>query len=189
MVAGMMNAAELARVDLHVDRAAVLSGDGAYRYWLHRRLGLFGTGWCVFVMLNPSTADADNDDPTIRRCMSFAERWGCSGLAVVNLFAFRATKPDDMKRAADPVGLENHSYVLKACELATMDPGGHVVCAWGVHGRFAEQDRTVMGWIEASGARAECLGFTQDYAPRHPLYVPGATQPVLFDLRHRRSAA
>jgi hypothetical protein len=83
-------------------------------------------------MLNPSTADASQDDPTIRRCIGFARQWGCGRLVVLNLFAFRATDPADLKRAADPVGPENRAWFDRT--LVDDLVGGPVVCGWGVHG-------------------------------------------------------
>ena len=93
--------------------AAVLSPCGAYRYLLTRRFGP-GKKLATFVMLNPSTADAERDDATIRKCVGFARSWGCAGLQVVNLFAFRATDPTDLRMADDPVGPENDVWLGRA---------------------------------------------------------------------------
>jgi hypothetical protein len=128
-------------------------------------------------MLNPSTADADRDDPTVRRCVGFARRWGCVELAVVNLFAFRATRPADLCAVRDPVGVENCRHVESAVRRAK---GGFVVFAWGTHGTWRNQDLTVMGWVRGAGVRPLCLGLTKGGHPRHPLYVPYATEPVAF---------
>lgn len=162
------------------DSGAVISECGRYRYWLHRRWSE-GRGWVVFALLNPSTADATQDDPTIRRCVGFAKRFGAEGLIVVNLFAARATHPNDLLDfVGDPVGPENHQYVVKACEMAAqhelnekwrMNIPGKVICGWGAHWLAAPQVDTMMGWIEVSYGRPYCLGFTRSGAPRHPLYV------------------
>ena len=80
----------------------------------------------MFVGLNPSTADETNDDPTIRRCISFAQAWGYEGLCMTNLFAFRATEPSDMMKSPDPVGPENDQALINLAESA-----GVVVAAWG----------------------------------------------------------
>jgi len=146
---------------------AYISDDDLYRYNLVR-------DWAddpesrgmLFVMLNPSTADAVEDDPTIRRCINFAKREGCGYLEVVNLFAFRATDPKDMKEAADPVGVENDMVIRQA--LADADV---VVCAWGAHGTFQDRDKEVVDIIRDSGHDAMALGFTKDGLPRHPLYI------------------
>lgn len=163
---------------------ALMSVDGRYRYRLTRRIGP-GLRIAAFIMLNPSTADADVDDPTIRRCIGFARRWGCGHLIVVNLFAFRATSPRDMMAAADPVGPDNHEAVVDAAEAATqlVPPDGvrgRLICAWGAHGGFMDQDRTVMGWLDEIDARPEALGLTKHGHPRHPLYVPADAEPVPF---------
>ncbi len=166
-------------------RSAVISSCGKYRYLLTRQVGL-GDRTAAFIMLNPSTADAVNDDPTIRRCIGLARRWGCARLAVVNLFAVRATDPADMRKASDPVGPENHDWVIRAVDraVAAHEPAdsGPVVCAWGTHGAYMEQDRTVLGWI-AGVCTPMALGITRDGHPKHPLYVPYAAALVAFSGR------
>lgn len=149
--------------------AATISECGTYRYDLQR-------WWddslraCVFVMLNPSTADASRDDPTIKRCVGFAKAWGFGGLAVVNLFAFRATSPDDMKAAADPVGPDNDRHIRRWAEQA-----GGVVAAWGTHGVHRGRDREVRALLGRVGVSVSHLGLTNGGHPKHPLYLPAAS--------------
>jgi len=145
---------------------AVISPCQKYRFLLTRELGGDG-GTCLFIMLNPSTADASTDDPTIRRCIGFAQRLGCSRLEVVNLFAYRATSPEDMKRASDPVGDGNLEHLGVAATKAQ-----YVIAAWGAHGSYRQQGEIVLGILELIGVRARCLGKTKDGIPRHPLYLP-----------------
>jgi hypothetical protein len=153
---------------LSPDRSAIFSDDGKYRYHLHRKIGEESRRAAAFIMLNPSTADHLVDDPTIRRCVGFCRRWGCGELHVVNLFAIRATAPADIRKAADPVGPENGSWVRRVVER-TRD--GLVVCAWGAHGSYMDQDLTVLGWI-GHLCSPMALGVTKDGHARHPLYVP-----------------
>lgn len=177
---------------LHQSSNAVISPCERYRYWLHRSW-LTGQGWTVFVMLNPSTADASIDDPTIRRCIRFAKDFGSSGLIVVNLFAWRAADPDELfSEDCDVTGPENHAYVVQACDLAAqhedngrggMHVPGKVICAWGAHpAATREQQATVLGWIEEAYGPPFCLGRTKDGSPKHPLYLPAAARPIPFDL-------
>lgn len=162
---------------------AVISPDGLYRYSLVRR---WGNGpEATFVMLNPSTADAMRDDPTIRRCIGFARAWGMGCLYVGNLFAYRATDPTVMRAAPDPVGPENHYYLQWICYRAAKN-GGVVVCAWGVHGSYMEQDETFMGWMDGLAIEPRCLGTTKAGAPRHPLFVARATPLVPYARRKAR---
>jgi hypothetical protein len=167
--------------DLFSASSAILSDCGRYRYRLSRE---WGAGpHALFIMLNPSTADACADDPTIRRCMGFARSWGCGGIEVVNLFAFRATIPEDMIAADDPVGPDNMSHVQKAVEQVTTGIlsewlRGPVVCAWGAQGRHMGQDETVLGWIEAAGVVPMALKTTKNGSPSHPLYLPGTLVPA-----------
>lgn len=156
-----------------VSRSAYLSADGQYRYALHRRWGQGDP--LTFVMLNPSTADAEQDDPTIRRCVGFARRLGFDGLRVVNLYAFRATKPDDLWRAEEPTGGDRNDDLLR--EVGWLCRHSLVIAAWGVH---AKPDRVAQVLAFPHWHRVECLGLTKAGAPRHPLYLPADALPVPF---------
>lgn len=148
---------------------AVISDCGLFRYRL-------GRVWdadrrpLVFVMLNPSKADAEVDDPTITRCIGFAKAAGAGGIDVVNLFAFRATDPDDMAKAADPIGPLNNLHIRKAAEQ-----GHRTVVAWGagVPRAYAWRVRDVMSILRNVGLPVWCLGITKAGQPRHPLFVKG----------------
>jgi hypothetical protein len=125
-----------------------------------------------------------NDDPTIRRCIGFARQWGCGRLAVLNLFAVRATEPAVMKRADDPVGPENRDWFDR---ILSGTPGGPVVCAWGVHGEHMGRDLTMLDWLESHSIRPLALGLTRNGHPKHPLYLPKAAELVLFTGRQGRT--
>jgi hypothetical protein len=141
--------------------SAVISTCGKYRYSLERDKGV---NPLVFVMLNPSTADSDLDDPTIRRCRNFASDNGYNGIVVVNLYAFRATKPKDLFLAAEPVGKENELYISELTKERD------VCCAWGVNAP-ADRVEIVKRVLAYSEANTLCLGVTKNGSPRHPLYV------------------
>lgn len=147
---------------------ALFDRSGRYRYRLWRRWAAGGAA-VAFVMLNPSTADAAHDDPTIRRCGGFARAWGFAAMVVVNLFALRATDPARLRRARDPVGRDNDHHIAAAA--AGCD---HLVLAWGAHGALGGRDRAVLALL--AGRRPSCLGLTRAGQPRHPLYLPGATR-------------
>jgi hypothetical protein len=156
-------------------KCADISECGKFRYSLGR---IRGSGpMCTFIMLNPSTADAEKDDPTLRKCMGFAERWGCGQLEVVNLFAVRATSPRVMTGAADPRRPLNKHYLDSAMKTHVhqhigTSGIGPLVCAWGARGGFMDQDLAVMGWKDNwPGVKPMCLGITREGHPRHPLYV------------------
>lgn len=127
----------------------------------------------TFVMLNPSTADADQDDPTIRRCIAFARAWGCGSLRVVNLYAWRATKPAELWTAADPVGPENDEYLEGAARFAVTFRFP-LIAAWGANARPDRIDavRKLPGM-----ERLEVLALTRGGHPRHPLYLRGDLMP------------
>ena len=179
----------------YVAKGALISRDGRYRYrlWREWRLSTLFARWnwwrdetgqpvldgsghpigepktCLFVMLNPSTADGDVDDPTIRRCVGFALRLKYERLEVVNLFAYRATSPRDLMALNDidePVGIDNQRHVETAALSAD-----RIICAWGAHGAHLDQDETVFGWLPLHKPKF-CFGLpTKAGAPRHPLYL------------------
>lgn len=156
------------------DRGADLSPCGTYRYDLWRR---WSDGpWALWIMLNPSTADADMDDPTIRRCRGFSQAWGYGGLAVVNLFAYRATDPAELTKAGDPDGPLNVNTIWRWLKD---DRTSAVVAAWGASWEKVGKHRlNVEGLAAHAGHDVFCLGTTKAGHPRHPLYVP-ASQPLV----------
>jgi len=148
-----------------VTGGATFSRDRRYRYRLWRRWDR-ARPVVAFVMLNPSTADARRDDPTIRRCIGFARRWGYGGIEVVNLFAYRSTDPRLLRRLRDPVGRDNHRHIRRALRKAAL-----VIVGWGAW--------TVRSPLEDLG-RARCLGLTSGGQPRHPLYLRRDVQHVPY---------
>lgn len=146
---------------------ATISECGRYRYALSRRLSdsAIAPAEALFVMLNPSTADACVDDATIRRCKGFALRFGCSHLLVANLYAWRATNPRDLWAAPDPIGPENDAVIAALAERASL-----IVCAWGQTGPDKHRPAAVIDLLSDYPCLA--LGFTKHGQPRHPLYLP-----------------
>lgn len=118
-------------------------------------------------MLNPGTADAEIDDPTIRRCIGFAKREGCGALRVENLFAWRATKPDEMFAQADNAIGATDTAIREAARAAD----GPIIAAWGGDRRAEGRAREVTEVLDKLGVKLMCLGTTNSGAPRHPLYV------------------
>jgi hypothetical protein len=171
-----------------IRRTAELSECGAYRYRLGRIMlePMSDTraelAWYVlprvmaFVMLNPSTADAFADDPTIRRCVGFAVRDGYDEICVMNLFAGRATKPDALFKMADPEGPENHTHwqALKSSSAT-------IICAWGADKRAIPQANKFISAMR--GRDLHCLGMSKDGHPRHPLYLKSETPVEPFILK------
>lgn len=159
-----------------MESSAILSDDGVYRYHLRRT---WSSLWAkertvCWVMLNPSTADETVDDPTIRRCMGFAKRWGYGGIEVVNLFALRATNPAELSRHPDPIGPDNSDTIRRVLGFGDV---GLVVVAWGAWLDAHPHIRPPRLNVEALHRRHRtdpmvCLGLTRSGAPRHPLYVP-----------------
>ena len=150
---------------------AVISDCGLYRYTLERTWDEAKKTVC-FVLLNPSTADANKDDHTLRKGVGFAKRWGYGALVFVNLFALRATKPKCMKAARHPVGPMNGTFVLGAVGSAD-----RVVLAWGTHGSHRGRDKEVLAMLEGLAAdKLYHLGLTKDGHPKHPLTLSYATE-------------
>jgi hypothetical protein len=141
----------------------MLSSDRVYRYSLSRKWDDSRRS-LVVIGLNPSTADEETDDPTIRRCVGFAQREGYGGLHMLNMFALRSTDPDQLLTHADPVGPENHLYLQRAAQANSL-----VLAAWGAVAKdFPSQARYVCAVFHG---KMRCLGITKDGHPRHPLYV------------------
>jgi hypothetical protein len=146
--------------------AAQISRCGTYRYALWRRWA--PGAQVLFVMLNPSTADQSNDDPTIRRCIGFAARWGFGGVAVGNLFAYRTPSPRVLRHAAHPVGRANDRWLQRLAAESS-----RVIAAWGNDGVLLGRDAEVCDLLGPLYA----LGLTRQGQPRHPLYLPNAARP------------
>ncbi len=127
-------------------------------------------------MLNPSTATHEKLDPTIAGLVSRARAWGRGGVRVINLFAFRATKPADMKAAADPVGTYN-DHVTGDVLLSAALLGDEVICGWGAHGKHRGRDRAAAELARRAGVQLRCLATNRDGSPQHPLYIAHATTP------------
>lgn len=154
-------------------RAAHFSPDRVYRYGLTRQWG--PQGMVLFICLNPSTADAIMDDPTVRRCIAFARAWGYGGLYVLNLFAFRSTDPKALRRTSDPIGPQNDHALSTYAEFSSLHVAG-----WGVHGDLLGRGNAVKELLVAQGYRLHHLGLTQGGCPRHPLYLAKSTKPEVW---------
>ena len=142
----------------------------SYRYWLQRR-------WddgpeIVCVGLNPSTADAKTDDPTLRRIMGFGDNWGFSAVTVINLFAWRSQHPRELSKVQDPVGPRNNYWIKELCRGS--EP---VVAAWGNGGALHGRNQYALNRMP----ELHCLGLTQQGHPRHPLYAPTTSLLVGVD--------
>lgn len=166
-------------------RSEKISDCGLYRWSLRRSWSRHNTlgfdepcnnGVCCFVMLNPSTADGLQDDPTIRRCIGFAQAWGYSSLSVRNLFPFRATNPKELLKNPDIVtGGERGESELLAAMTADI-----VVAAWGANVPF-NRDNYAMKLFDRFPAKPiHCLELTKLGKPRHPLYVTADKTPIVF---------
>lgn len=165
-----------------------------YRYTL-RRPGLGdllnpGEGECAFLLLNPSTATETEDDPTIRRCIDFARRWGFAELAIINVYAWRSTDPDVLPSIADPVGPGNDAAIAGVVARA-----GRIVCGWGKHAQ-PERVRRIEELLAPARDRVFALAVNKDGSPSHPLYLPGGLTPQPYTpvpparaTRARRTAA
>lgn len=150
-------------------RDAVISSCGLYRYRLSR-------DWdegkrIVFIGLNPSTADAEVDDPTIRRLIGFSRDWGYTGFGILNLFAYRAMDPRKLRECVDPVGPDNHQFIAAACDSKLL-----TVAMWGKGGEYRNEGR----FVGRLFSNLMCFGKNKDGSPKHPLYLPKETELVKY---------
>lgn len=158
----------------YLETDAVISDCGKYRYLL-RRTWDHSKPRVLYVMLNPSTADASIDDPTIRSCVRLAKSWGYGGIEVVNLFGWRATDPDELPKQFDPTGPDNEGVVENAINRCDI-----VVFAWGVC-KFAERrGRKLRDTVRRHRPMVYCIGKTKDGHPKHPLYIKSGTPLQAF---------
>ncbi|MCA3105646.1 MAG: DUF1643 domain-containing protein [Rhodocyclaceae bacterium] len=152
-----------------VSAGATFSRDRQYRYRLWRYWDL-SRAPLLMIMLNPSTADEERNDPTVERCERRARASGFGGLLVANIFALRSTDPKALYAHPSPVGPRNDAAIL-----AMAGEAGQVVCAWGVHGALSDRGQRVASRLGREGIRLGVLGLTREGHPRHPLYMASAT--------------
>ena len=150
-----------------------------WRYLLWRK---WGEGPVAnFLMLNPSTADEVKLDPSCTRARVYAEQWGFGALIVTNLFGWRATDPDDMKAARDPVGRGNDAAIVEAARHSKL-----VVCAWGNHGLHRERSEHVMNLLRKTQVPLHVLKLNGNGEPAHPLYLKGTLRPTRWQLGYSK---
>src|SRR6185437_1447032 len=157
-------------MNTYLSSEAELSPCGSFRYYLRRAWGQQGRE-LLWIMLNPSTADAMKDDATIRKCVGFAQRWGYDSTVVANLYALRSTNPKALESAPDPIGPDNNRWIK---QLVLESTG---ICAgWGASGPSTLDARSaeVMAMIPGE---IFCIGTTKTGRPRHPSR-PGYATPV-----------
>ena len=157
--------------------SATFDVSSRYRYCLTRSWTTDeeNTHQVAFIMLNPSKANAEQDDPTIRACSQFAQRWGYTQLTVVNLFAYCTTHPAMLEQVEDPIGPENDQYVTGAVKLADK-----VILAWGNQGILLNRDQTVINLISSYRHKLYCLKRNRTGQPCHPLYIKRKTVPFVW---------
>ena len=153
-----------------IKKSAVFSTCKTYRYSLTRKWDL-NQKLILFIGLNPSTADENDDDPTIKRGMHYAYKWGYGGLIMANLFAFRATLPSDLKKANRPTGVDNNKFIIEHQKESAI-----VVVAWGNDGALYNRDKEVLELITSP----MCLKVNKSGQPAHPLYQKKDLSPIQY---------
>lgn len=161
---------------------ALLSEDGVYRYWLSRTWSPAPV--VLWIMLNPSTATAHEDDNTIRKCQKFARSWGYGGIYVANIFALRSRDPRALLEHPDPIGPENDRRLLELANVQGSLPGLNsgqtfpIIAAWGAHGLIGGRGPEVRRMFQEAGRKLYYLRLTKSGHPWHPLYLPDSSTPV-----------
>lgn len=159
---------------IYLEKDAVISDCGRYRYLL-RRTWAHSKPRALVIMLNPSTADAEVDDATIRSLVRLLRGHGYGSFEVVNIFGLRATDPAALASSSDPQGPLNARIVVAAIERCDI-----VICAWGAHPIAAAKSSFLMGHIRSRRPAAYCFGKTKGGSPKHPLYLKSDTQLEVF---------
>lgn len=156
-----------------IESGADFSECKRYRYRLWRRWNR-NEPYCNFIMLNPSTADQNVNDPTVERCQRRAAMWGYGGLLVTNLFAYRSTNPKLLKLVADPIGPENDRIIVEVARKCKL-----VICAWGSHLMVHDREGHVVRILRDAGIKPQVLGHNR---PAHPLYLSYDRWPQLWSI-------
>jgi hypothetical protein len=159
------------KISVPMMKDALITEDTVYRYWLSR-IWNEDKPRIIFIMLNPSTADHMIDDPTIKRVIQFSMDWGYGGVYVVNLYAYRSTKPKGLETTSDPVGPENRKHILTLIQNKELKVD-RVVYAWGNGEK--EPD-----WLREIVKEPFCIALSKKGIPRHPLYLKGDLQPTIY---------
>lgn len=161
---------------------ANLSPQRRYRYTLARRTDVLDVlsdeRICLFIGLNPSTADETVSDPTCTRELNYTADWGYGWYLKLNLFAFRSTDPKAMKalQGREAIGPDNDAWLYEASEAATI-----IICAWGTHGRHLGREAEVLKALrQTAGDKLHTLGRNRDGTPKHPLYLRRGLHPEKF---------
>lgn len=157
---------------------AIFSSCGKYRYELHRIWSLEVKRLVLWIMLNPSTADEFNDDPTIRRCINFSKAWGYDGLMIGNVYALRSTDPRGLWLDDDPIGIHNYQHLTSMAQTAEL-----IVAGWG--GMAIKTDAELAVNALTVNKPLHCLVINKDGSPKHPLYVRGDQQPRVYRMVYR----
>ncbi len=153
-----------------INSGAIFSEDRIHRYVLIREWDLNKPS-LMFVSLNPSTADETKNDPTVRRCIGFAERWGFGKLFMMNMFAFRATLPTDLFNSENPIGDKNDYWLKKIAKKADK-----IVLAYGNHGDFKGRHIKILKLID----NPYCIKKSKTGMPTHPLYLKYTKKPIKY---------
>ena len=155
--------------DLFETSGAHFSLDRKYRYYLYR-IWDYSKPKILFIGLNPSTANENEDDPTIRRVKRFAKDWGYGGVYMMNLFAFVTPYPEELKKCENPQGSNDYwlDAISKRCD--------HILFAWGSFPEASERAKEVVAYFKQGLA----LRVNKDGSPAHPLYIPASTVPVVY---------
>jgi len=151
-----------------MQKSAIISECGMYRYEL-KRIWDDSKPWVLFICLNPSTADHEEEDNTSRVCINYAKRWGYGGLVIANLFAYRSTDKSVLYQVSDPVGPENDQHLQRLSEEAV-----ETVCAWTDDGAFMKRDLAVLLILKSP----KCLTKLKSGRPGHPLYKSKELKPT-----------
>jgi hypothetical protein len=156
--------------------SCVFSSNRLYRYVLRHQCDdtkpIASPKRIAWIGLNPSTADELSLDRTLAAICRYSRRWGFSEVVMLNLFAFRATDPRDLKRAEDPIGPDNDHHLLTEVRKVQ-----RVIACWGGHGRFLGRDRDVSDLL---GVSFGCLLKNRTGTPHHPLYLKSSIKPKPF---------
>lgn len=159
------------------NRSAIFSPCRKWRYHLQHVWDANHAN-LIWLLLNPSTADEVQNDPTVERCERRARMWGFGGVEVYNIFAYRATDPANMKAQRDPVGVDNDKWMMKFAEKSRQTTA---IIGWGEHGKHLGRGQFVLDLLREQGAALHALKINASGHPKHPLYIGYKQTPIAYE--------
>jgi len=155
------------KIPTNYENKCEFSPDQKYRYYLQRNFKKNAKNLLVFIMLNPSTANEQYNDPTVERCQNHALNKNYDGMIILNIFAYRTTNPKQLLQTKNPIGEKNNQTIIN-----TIKKHQNIICAWGNHGKILNRSNEIKKILKKHRKKTQAFEITKQNEPKHPLYIP-----------------